>query len=87
VAGERLLAWKTLMIGDDRGDGIGLRAYGPDGELQWGAFGRQFVRVVAVHRATAFVEHGWSRVLVSSVDLDTGEVLATRVSHVNVLSP
>jgi hypothetical protein len=86
TAGGHLLASKTLMPGDDRGDGIGLRSYGPGGELEWQALGRQFVRVVAVHRRIAFVEHGWSRVLVSSVDLETGEVLATRYSHVNVLS-
>lgn len=86
VAGEHLLTWKGLMIGDDRGDGIGLRAYAPDGELEWHVFERQFVRPVAVHRGIAYVEHGWDRVLVSSVDLETGEILATRESYVNVLS-
>lgn len=86
MAGDHLLAWKTLMVGDDRREGIGLRAYDPGGELDWQVFDGQFVRPLAVHRDVVFVEHGWHRVLVSSVDLTTGEVLATRYSHVNVLS-
>lgn len=86
VTGDHLLASKSNMIGDGFGDGIGLRSYDPDGELEWQALGRQFVRVIAIHRGIAYVEHGWSNVLVSSIDLDTGEVLATRRSYVRVLS-
>lgn len=86
IAGGHLLVWKNLMIGDHRGDSIGLRSYAPDGELEWQLLRSQFVNVIAVQRGVAFIEHGWDRVLVSSVDLDTGEVLATRRSYANVLS-
>lgn len=86
LSGDRLLAWKSLMPGDERGEGIGLRAYGPDGELEWQTLDRQFVRLLTVHRGIAFVEHGWGRILVSSVDLGTGRVLATRHSHLRVLA-
>lgn len=86
TAGDHLLAWRSLMIGDDRRDTIGLRSYAPGGELEWEVLGSQFVRVIAIQRGVAFVEHGWDRVLVSSIDLDTGELLATRRSYANVLS-
>lgn len=85
VARDHLLAWNVFMIGDERRDGIGLRSYAPDGALEWEVLEGQFVRMQSVHRGVAYVEHGWSRVLVSSVDLETGEILATRHSYVNVL--
>lgn len=84
VAGDHVLAWNNTMAADDVG--IGLRSYGSDGELEWHAFGKQYAHPIAVHRGIAYVEHGWDRVLVSSVDVATGEVLATRVSHVYMLS-
>lgn len=86
VAGDRLVVWKSFMLGDERGEGIGLRAYGPDGELESQALDGEFMRLQAIHRGVAFVEHGWDEVLVSAVDLETGEVLATRHSYVNILS-
>lgn len=86
MAGDRLLTWKTFMVGDDRGEGIGLRAYGPDGELEWQTLDGEFVTVQEVHGDVAFVEHGWSDVLVSSIDLDTGKLMATRHAYVNFLS-
>lgn len=78
AAGGVLLASNGFMAGYQRRDGIGLRGYGRDGGLAWQVLDPQFVRVMAVHRGVAFVEHGWHRVLLSSVDLETGEVLKTR---------
>jgi hypothetical protein len=86
VAGGRLLVWKNLMVGDERGEGIGLRVYGPDGELELQTLDGEHLRLQAVHRGVAYVEHGWSEVLVSSVDLETGEVIATRHKYVHFLS-
>lgn len=86
MAGDHLLAWKTLMLGDDRGEGIGLRGYGPDGELEWQVLDGQFLRLLTVQRGVAFVEHGWNRILVSSIDLRTGKLLATRYGHLSFLS-
>ena len=83
MTGDRLLAWNTFMLGDDRGEGIGLRVYGPDGELEVQALDGEFVRLQAVHGGIAYVEHGWAETLVSSVDLETGKVLATRHKYVN----
>ncbi|HEX2293703.1 MAG TPA: hypothetical protein VHN37_00150 [Actinomycetota bacterium] len=87
VARDHLLTWKYIMPGDDLGEGIGVRSYTPEGELEWGVFDGQFARLIATHRGVAFVEHGRNRVLVSSVDLDTGKVLASRFSYVRVLPP
>lgn len=78
VAGDRVLTWTNFMYGDDRHEGIGVRAYDSDGDLAWERFERQFATVLGVHRGIAIVEHGWHRVLMSSVDVATGEVLKTR---------
>lgn len=82
-----VLAWKVFMLGDERREGIGLRAYDADGDLAWRVLDGQFVRMLGVHRGVAFVEHGWHRVLVSSVDLGTGKVLATTRTTPSIVLP
>ncbi|HEX2056796.1 MAG TPA: hypothetical protein VHI71_00360 [Actinomycetota bacterium] len=86
MADGLLLAWNVFMIGDERREGIGLRAYESDGELAWHVLEGQFVHMVGVHGDVAFVQHGWHRVLVSSVDLRTGDVLQTRDTTPVILS-
>jgi hypothetical protein len=85
VAGDVVLASNGFLPGYERRDGIGLRGYAPGGGLAWQVLDPQFVRVMAVHRDVAFVDHGWHRVLLSSVDLETGEVLKTREMTPSVL--
>lgn len=77
-AGDLLLVSRDLVPGDEPGDGIGVRAYDLDGRPAWETLGTSFAEVVSVHRGTALVRHGWRRVLISSIDLDTGEVLRTK---------
>lgn len=78
IAGGRVLTWTSHMYGDERHEGIGVRAYDSGGGLAWERFERQFATVLGVHHGIAIVEHGWHRVLLSSVDVGTGEVLKTR---------
>lgn len=87
VAGNRVLAWTEHRYGDQRHEGIGLRAFDSDGSLAWRVLDRQFVRMLGVHDGIAIVEHGWHRVLVSAVDVRTGEVLRTRPMSVSVVEP
>ena len=87
VAGDRVVTWTQHLYGDDRHEGIGLRAFDSDGSLAWQVLGRQFVRMLGVHDGIAIVEHGWHRVLVSSVDVRTGKVLRTRPMSVSVVEP
>lgn len=77
-AGDLLLTSHDFVPGDEPGDGIGVRAYDLDGRPVWEALGTSFAEVVSVHRGIALVRHGWTRVLISSVDLDTGKVLKTK---------
>ncbi|HEV2756268.1 MAG TPA: hypothetical protein VG318_10900 [Actinomycetota bacterium] len=77
-AGDLLLTSHELTPGDERGAGIGLRAYDASGGRVWHRFGSQYAHVVYIDERTALVRHGWDRVLVSAVDLDTGKVLKTR---------
>ncbi len=81
----KVFAYSTGFVADGRHGGIGIVAYGPRGEELWHAFGDSPITHVSAGRGVLYVTHGYSRVLRSVVDTDSGNILNTRQTFVHVL--
>jgi hypothetical protein len=90
VGHEVTVGWGLVLTHDgdcrERGEPkTGLVAYDDTGEIVWRLFEDKTFYDVQVRGRLAFVQHGYSRIHLSVVDLERGRVLRTLPSFADVL--
>jgi hypothetical protein len=79
VANERLLATGSRWRGNVNPTGMGLTAYGSDGNVRFGLFAGHDVWIDHIANGRAYVAgYGWKRERI--VDLSTGRIIGTRTT-------